>query len=90
MGLVTGGQYAARAKNVARRRRSGPKLGAYRVPSFGVGARCAIVASIAILFPSLEHIVVAERVRVEPPTVVTLSWIRPASVEVTTIARDLR
>jgi hypothetical protein len=51
------------AKNLARQRRarqrSGPRPGAYPAPSFCVGARCAIAASIVILFPPREHIVEA-------------------------------
>jgi hypothetical protein len=49
------------AKKVARSRcapqRSGPRPGAYPAPSFFVGARCAIAASIVIPFPSREHTV---------------------------------
>jgi hypothetical protein len=49
------------AKKVARSRRaqqrSGPRPGAYPAPSFFVGARCAIAASIVILFPPREHTV---------------------------------
>jgi hypothetical protein len=49
------------AKKVARYRRarqhSGPRAGADLAPSFCVGARCAIAASIVILFPPREHIV---------------------------------
>jgi hypothetical protein len=39
------------------RQRSGPRPGACPAPSFCVGARCAIAASIVILFPPREHIV---------------------------------
>jgi hypothetical protein len=49
------------AKKVARSRRapqrSGPRPDAYPAPSFFVGARCAIAASIVIPFPPREHTV---------------------------------